>query len=146
MGLLRKRRAGVGTPDAKVNRLWYHLWYVLNSNRAHKGAAVQADFNVPTKFGYWGCYLWDTAFHVIGQTYLKDKTISKDSVRALLSMQFPNGFLPVNSGADDAEVVTTEGTYYLSRSDFYSYREQAIHICPNWNSGIRTLTSGACRK
>jgi hypothetical protein len=113
------------TPDEKLNRLWPYLWYVLNANRSGKGAAVKADFNVPTKFGYWGCYVWDTAFHVIGQSFLRDKQIAEDSVRALLSLQFPNGFLPVNSGADDVEVVTPEGTYNVAPADFYDYQEQA---------------------
>lgn len=112
------------TPDEKLNRLWYHLWYVLNSNRVRKGAAVKADFNVPSKFGYWGCYVWDTAFHVLGQTYLNEKVIAKDSLRALLSIQYPNGFLPVNTGAEHHEVITPDGTYYLARADFYDYQEQ----------------------
>lgn len=116
----------LATPDEKVNRLWYYLWYVLRSNRVHKGVAVTADFNVPTKFGYWGCYVWDTAFHIVGQTFLKDKEIAKDSARALLSMQYPNGFIPVNSGAENREVISRDGpTYYLSPRDFYSYDELA---------------------
>ena len=94
---------------------------MLDANRASKGLAVKADFNVPTKFGYWGCYVWDTAFHVIGQSFLRDKGIAEDSVRALLSLQYPNGFLPVNSGADYVEVVTPEGTYNVAPSDFYDY-------------------------
>ncbi len=113
------------TPDEKVNRLWYYLWYVLDANRASRGAAVKADFNVPTKFGYWGCYVWDTAFHAIGQAFLGDRRIAEDSVRALLSLQYSNGFLPINAGADDAEVITPGGTYYIPPQDFYDYQEEA---------------------
>lgn len=114
----------LSTPDEKLNRLWYHLWYVLGSNRVRKGQTVKADFNVPTKFGYWGCYVWDTAFHVVGQSLLKDKRIAEDSIRALLSMQYPNGFIPVNSGADNVEVISKDGpTYNLDPRDFYRYEE-----------------------
>ena len=112
------------SPDEKLNRLWYYIWYVLRSNSVRRGNAVQADFTVPTKFGYWGCYIWDSAFHALGQMHLRDPDVAKNTIRAILSIQYPNGFLPVNSGADDVEVNTpNDGTYDLDPHDFYRYTE-----------------------
>ncbi|HVT95964.1 MAG TPA: trehalase family glycosidase, partial [Acidobacteriaceae bacterium] len=46
--------------------------------------------------------------------------------RAILSVQYPNGFVPVNAGADDVEVNTpNDGTYDLDPRDFYRYTETA---------------------
>jgi GH15 family glucan-1,4-alpha-glucosidase len=114
------------SPDDQLNRLWYYIWYVLRSNSVKRGAAVTADFTVPTKFGYWGCYIWDSAFHALGQQHLPDPAVAENTIRAILSIQYPNGFLPVNSGADDVEVNTpNDGTYDLDPHDFYRYTEDA---------------------
>lgn len=112
------------SPDERLNRLWYYIWYVLRSNQVRGGAAIKADFTVPTKFGYWGCYIWDSAFHALGQSHLQDPKVAKDTLRAILSVQYPNGFIPVNSGAEDVEVNTpSDGTYDLDPKAFYRYTE-----------------------
>lgn len=112
------------SPDEKLNRLWYYIWYVLRANQVRRGAAVKADFTVPTKYGYWGCYIWDSAFHALGQLHLQDPEVAKNTLRAILSIQYPNGFLPVNSGADAIEVNTpSDGTYDLDPKSFYRYTE-----------------------
>jgi glycogen debranching enzyme len=114
------------SPDEKLNRLWYYIWYVVRSNSVRHGNAVKADFTVPTKFGYWGCYIWDSAFHALGQLHLEDPQVAQNTLRAILSVQYPNGFVPVNSGADDVEVNTpSDGTYDLDPRDFYRYTEMA---------------------
>lgn len=112
------------SPDEKLNRLWYYVWYVLRSNAVRHGNAAKADFTVPSKYGYWGCYIWDSAFHALGQMHLQDPQVAENTLRAILSVQYPNGFVPVNSGADDVEVNTpADGTYYLDPRDFYRYTE-----------------------
>jgi hypothetical protein len=112
------------SPDEKLNRLWYYIWYVLRANSVRQGDAVSADFTVPSKFGYWGCYVWDSAFHALGQMHLQDPQTAEDAMRAILSVQYPTGFVPINSGADDVEVNTpSEGTYDLNPRDFYRYTE-----------------------
>lgn len=114
------------SPDEKLNRLCYYIWYVLRSNSVKRGNVVKADFTVPTKFGYWGCYIWDSSFHALGQMHLRDPNVAENTLRAILSIQYPNGFLPINSGADDVEVNTpNEGTYDLDTRDFYRYTETA---------------------
>lgn len=112
------------SPDEKLNRLWYYVWYVLRSNAVRHGKAVTADFTVPSKYGYWGCYIWDSAFHALGQMHLQNPGVAEDALRAILSVQYPNGFVPVNSGADDVEVNTpSDGTYDLDPHDVYRYSE-----------------------
>lgn len=114
------------SPDEKLNRLWYYVWYVLRSNAVRHGIAVTAGFTVPSKYGYWGCYIWDSAFHALGQMHLQDPQVAENTLRAILSVQYPNGFVPVNSGADDVEVNTpADGTYDLDPRDFYRYTEKS---------------------
>jgi len=109
--------------DERVTELWYYLWYVLRANRVEKGRAVTSDFTVPTKYGYWGCHVWDTSFHVTAEALLADKAVAADSMRALLSLQYPNGFLPVHAGADCLEVNTAQGTYLMNPRDIFRYEE-----------------------
>ncbi|MCC7478071.1 hypothetical protein IT575_06380 [bacterium] len=85
--------------DKPLERYWYYVWYVLRANRTAPGAHITAPFTAPSKYMYWGPWIWDAYFHVLGERWLKDPSIAKDSIRAVLQMQFPNGFIPVCSGS-----------------------------------------------
>ncbi len=85
--------------DKPLERYWYYVWYVLRANRTAPGAHITAPFTAPSKYMYWGPWIWDAYFHVLGERWLKDPGIAKDSIRAVLQMQFPSGFIPVCSGS-----------------------------------------------
>jgi hypothetical protein len=85
--------------DRELMRYWYYVWYILAANRTASGAHVKHPFTAPSKYLYWGPWIWDGYFHVLGEMWLKDAQVAKDSIRAVLEMQFPNGFLPVCSGS-----------------------------------------------
>ena len=86
--------------DAELTRYWYYVWYVLRANRTAPGAHVTHPFTAPSKYLYWGPWIWDGYFHVLGEMWLRDPEVAKDSIRAVLDMQFPNGYLPVCSGSN----------------------------------------------
>jgi len=85
--------------DEALKRYWYYVWYVLRANRTAPGRHITFPFTAPSKYLYWGPWIWDGYFHVLGEVWLKDPAVAKDSIRAVLQMQFPNGFLPVCSGS-----------------------------------------------
>ncbi len=86
--------------DPALVRYWYYVWYVLRSNRTAPGRHIKQAFTAPSKYMYWGPWIWDGYFHVLGEMWLKDPEIVKDTIRSVLDMQFPNGFIPVCSGAN----------------------------------------------
>lgn len=86
--------------DAELERYWYYVWYVLRANRTAPGAHITHPFTAPSKYMYWGPWIWDGYFHSLGEMWLGDRTVAQDTIRAVLDMQFPNGFIPVCSGSD----------------------------------------------
>ena len=65
-------------------------------------------------------------FTRLGRRTSGDPEIAKNTLRAILSIQYPNGFIPVNAGADDVEVNTaSDGTYNLDPAAFYRYTESS---------------------
>jgi hypothetical protein len=85
--------------DEGLKRFWYYAWYVIRANRTAPGRHIQHHFTAPSKYMYWGPWIWDGYFHVLGEMWLRDPEVARDSIRAVLAMQFPNGYLPVCSGS-----------------------------------------------
>ena len=85
--------------DEALRRYWYYVWYVLRANRTAPGAHITAAFTAPSKYMYWGPWIWDGYFHALGEMWLSDPAVAADTIRAVLQMQFPNGFIPVCSGS-----------------------------------------------
>jgi len=85
--------------DSALVKYWYYVWYVLRANRTMGGKHIQSNFTSPSKYLYWGPWIWDAYFHVLGEMWLQDQQIARNSIRAVLQMQFPNGYIPVCSGS-----------------------------------------------
>jgi len=85
--------------DEGLMRFWYYVWYVLRANRTQPGPHVKYPFTSPSKYLYWGPWMWDGYFHTLGEMWLRDKSIARDTIRAVLAMQWPNGYVPVCTGS-----------------------------------------------
>ncbi len=63
--------------DAELTRYWYYVWYVLRANRTAPGAHITHPFTAPSKYMYWGPWIWDGYFHVLGEMWLKDREVAQ---------------------------------------------------------------------
>jgi len=72
---------------------------VLLANRTARGGHIKHGFTAPSKYLYWGPWIWDGCFHVLGEMWLAHRETARDSIRSVLDMQFPNGYIPVCSGS-----------------------------------------------
>lgn len=79
---------------------WHYIWYVLRANRMAPGGHIKHAFTAPSKYMYWGPWIWDGYFHALGEMWMRDASVAADTIRAVLDMQFPNGFIPVCSGTE----------------------------------------------
>lgn len=130
---LREEVPQLDCDDESLKRYWYYVWYLLKANRTVPGKHIKHAFTAPSKYMYWGPWIWDGYFHVLGEMWLKDPEVARDSIRAVLDMQFPNGFIPVCSGSqyrmyfhEDVEGYTspTGGGYAsYTESTLGDYRE-----------------------
>lgn len=100
--------------DAELERYWYYVWYVLRANRTSGGRHLPADYSAPSKYMYWGSWIWDSYFHVLGEMWLSDPQPARDSLRNVLAMQYPNGFIPVCSGSNYRMVFHEDVDGYLA--------------------------------
>jgi len=85
--------------DPALMRYWYYVWYVLLANRTARGMHIRQGFTAPSKYLYWGPWIWDGYFHVLGEMWMHHRETARNSIRSVLDMQFPNGYLPVCSGS-----------------------------------------------
>ncbi len=86
--------------DTATEKFWYYVWYVLRANRCERGRHIKHAFDSPSKYFYWGVWIWDTYFHSLGERWLKDRSIVEESIKAVLDMRAPNGYIPCCSGSD----------------------------------------------
>ena len=97
---LREEVPQLDCDDEDLRRYWYYVWYVLRANRTAPGKHIKHPFTAPSKYMYWGTWIWDAYFHVLGEMWLRDPGIARDSIRAVLDSQYPNGYIPVCSGSN----------------------------------------------
>ena len=90
----------ISCADPSIARFWNYVWYVLKANRSAPGAHVKHSFTSPSKHFYWGVWIWDTYFHILGERWLGTCEVARDSIRAVLDTQAPNGYIPCCSGVD----------------------------------------------
>lgn len=108
--------------DQRLERLWYHVWYIVRANRVKGGAYVPQPYAAPSKFFYWGCWHWDSAFHVMGERWLRAKETATHSVDAVMAMQMPNGYIQLCSGPQYTYLFTTTEDFFAP-GRFFSYEE-----------------------
>jgi hypothetical protein len=110
--------------DQRLEQLWYHVWYIVRANRVKGGAWVPQPYAAPSKFFYWGCWHWDSAFHVMGERWLRSKETATNSVDAVMAMQLPNGYIQLCSGPQYTYLFTTTEDFFAP-GRFFSYEEAA---------------------
>jgi len=109
--------------DTSIARFWNYVWYVLKANRSAPGALVKHSFASPSKHFYWGVWIWDTYFHVLGERWLKTPEVARDSIRAVLDTEAPNGYIPCCSGVDYRMLFEGENDLRYVLPDITDYRE-----------------------
>ncbi|MCB1217252.1 hypothetical protein KDL44_07655 [bacterium] len=97
---LREGVPQIECSDGELERYWYYVWYVLRANRTSGGRLLTHEYSAPSKYMYWGSWIWDSYFHVLGEMWLSDPQIARGSLRSVLAMQYPNGFIQVCSGSN----------------------------------------------
>ena len=125
---LRHEVPQIECSDSELERYWYYVWYVLRANRTSGGRLLPVEYSAPSKYMYWGSWIWDSYFHVLGEMWLQDSEVARDSLRSVLAMQYPNGYVPVCSGSNYRMVFHEDVEGYLAPqgSGYASYVEPQL--------------------
>jgi glycogen debranching enzyme len=98
--------ARVPEVDAKYVPTYAYAWWVMANNLISPLGNVMYEAMSPSKIGYVGLWLWDSALHALAYRHV-DPELSRNQIRAMLAHQLPNGMLP-DAIYDDGIVTTID--------------------------------------
>lgn len=79
--------------NIKYARTYAYAWWVMANNLISPQGNVTFEAMSPSKVGYVGLWLWDSALHALAYRHI-DPVLARNQIRVMLNHQFPNGMLP----------------------------------------------------
>jgi glycogen debranching enzyme len=89
---------------AKYVQTYAYAWWVMANNLISPQGNVAYEAMIPSKMGYVGLWLWDSAMHALAYRHV-DAELARNQIRAMFAHQLPNGMLP--DVVYDEGIVTT---------------------------------------
>ena len=86
-----------------LKRTYAYAWWIMANNLISPQGKVAYEAMTPSKMNYVGLWLWDSAMHSLAYRHI-DAELARNQIRAMLTLQFPNGMLP--------DAVYDEGVVY----------------------------------
>lgn len=90
--------------NPKYRNTYAYAWWVMANNLISPQGKVMYEAMTPSKIGYVGLWLWDSAMHTLAYRHV-DANLARNQIRAMLAFQQPNGMLP--DVVFDEGIVTT---------------------------------------
>jgi glycogen debranching enzyme len=79
--------------NAKYLKTYALAWWVMANNLIAPYGKIRYEAMMPSKVGYVGLWLWDSAIHALAYRYVNPE-LARDQLRAMLVHQLPDGMLP----------------------------------------------------
>lgn len=92
--------------DPQYAQTYAYAWWVMANNLISPLGNVVYEAMSPSKIGYVGLWLWDSALHALAYRHV-DAELSRNQIRAMLAHQLPNGMVP-DAVYDDGIVTTID--------------------------------------
>ena len=89
--------------NRKYARTYAYAWWVMANNLISPQGKVTFEAMAPSKVGYVGLWLWDSALHSLAYRYV-DPILARNQIQVMLDHQLPTGMLP--------DAVYDEGVVY----------------------------------
>ena len=91
--------------DIDEEKLYYKCFSVMRSMIYSPEGRYKTLWTTPDRYPHKDCWLWDTAFHVIGLKYIH-KSVAEDALRAVFATQHEDGYIAHQSSTDSESKVT----------------------------------------
>lgn len=91
--------------DLDEEMLYYKCFSVMKSMIYSPEGRYKTYWSTPDRYPHKDCWLWDTAFHVVGLKYISPD-LAKDAIRAVLTIQHDDGYIPHQFSVDADSAVT----------------------------------------
>ncbi len=92
--------------NPKYSRSYAYAWWVMANNLISPQGNLLYEAMTPSKSGYVGLWLWDSALHSLAYRYV-DAELARNQIRSMLAYQQPNGMVP-DVVYDEGVVVTLD--------------------------------------
>lgn len=79
--------------NRKYARTYAYAWWVMANNLISPQGKVTFEAMAPSKVGYVGLWLWDSALHSLAYRYV-DPILARNQIQVMLDHQLPTGMLP----------------------------------------------------
>lgn len=89
--------------DLRYARTYAYAWWVMANNLISPQGNVTFEAMAPSKVGYVGLWLWDSALHALAFRHI-DPILARNQIQVMLDHQLPTGMLP--------DAVYDEGVVY----------------------------------
>ena len=70
-----------------------YAWWVMGNNLISPKGYIRYETMTPSKIGYVGLWLWDSALHALAFRHV-DAVLARNQLLAMVAHQLPNGMLP----------------------------------------------------
>ena len=91
--------------DDDEEMLYYKCFSVMKSMIYSPEGRYNTYWSTPDRYPHKDCWLWDTAFHAVGLKYISPE-LAKDAIRAVLTIQHDDGYIPHQFSVDADSAVT----------------------------------------
>ena len=91
--------------DEDEEMLYYKCFSVMKSMIYSPEGRYNTYWSTPDRYPHKDCWLWDTAFHAVGLKYISPE-LAKDAIRAVLTIQHEDGYIPHQFSVDADSAVT----------------------------------------
>ncbi len=92
--------------DPQYEKKYAYAWWVMANNLISPRGNILYEAMAPSKVGYVGLWLWDSAMHAIAFRHTNAE-LARNQIRSMLAYQLPNGMLP-DAIFDDGLVFTID--------------------------------------
>lgn len=94
-----------GFHDTDEEKLYYKCFSVMRSMIYSPEGRYKTLWTTPDRYPHKDCWLWDTAFHVIGLKHIAS-SVAEDAIRAVFATQHEDGYIAHQSSTDSESKVT----------------------------------------
>lgn len=92
--------------DEAYQVTYAYAWWIMANNLIGPQGQIAYEAMMPSKIGYVGLWLWDSAMHALAYRHI-DAELARNQIRAMLTCQLDDGMLP--DAIYDEGVVSTIG-------------------------------------
>lgn len=105
-----------------MERAYYKAFSVLKVNTESPQGKIKYIWTTPDRFPHRDMWLWDSAFHILGNKYIST-TLAESTIKSVLSLQRKDGFIPHQMNPEKGRVSNITHPPTLAWASYKIYQQ-----------------------